>query len=335
AGFMVTNDDGTEGRTYFTEYTEAEQTAHQNRVVKLKALAWNTQADDVHAAMTRWGVVSSVTTGFNAKKTMGTAVVVFENEKSIQDMLDRNITSLVIGKDTAAVAQIGAKTVTEDRTLTKKLAHLPGWFTPADVLKLLDRIKTQDGWGVCQSVSMPVDPLTKRTCPEAFVYFYNRQQWELVKNKVFTIEGKSTMWIEPDQPTCRTCGHPNHYQRDCVIFQRRKEITAIRRVNTVAMKTTQGRKLTPPQMPAKTTKTQTSNRIAVTQSPGQAPSSQSTSRSTNNMSYSGILRSGLQRSSRDNTSTYQTSGVTFSANSNQADTYDEDWKKAHAVLRQQ
>ncbi|KAF9420574.1 hypothetical protein BGZ76_004075 [Entomortierella beljakovae] len=248
-GFKVINDDKSETKHFFQEYSEAAQVEQQEHVVRLKALAWNTKTSDIHAAMSRWGPVQSVTMGFNSKKTMANAVVVFKNATSVQRMLDQSVTWVTIAKDAGAVAQLGTQLLPENRALTKKLAHLPEWFTPLDVLNMFK--EHSPARHLCKHVTMPVDPTTKRRHPEAFVYFSNQEDWDLIKNIVFDIEGKKTMWLDPAQPTCRTCGHPDHIQRNCPIYLRRKNLSNIRKTNSRAMQQPTKSRIIPSAMPPK------------------------------------------------------------------------------------
>lgn len=233
-GFTYIKEDGSEGKTNFQEYTETAQVEQESRVVRLKALAWNTKASDIHAAMKKWGPVQSVSMGFNAKKTMATAVVIFKELTSVQNMLKENITWITIAKDAGAVAQLGTQHFKEDRNLTKKLAHLPEWYTPLDVVNLF-RDPKAEGKQLCRHITMPVDPISKRRHPEAFVYFNNEEDWQRAKHLVFNINGKKTIWVDTAKPTCRTCGHPEHMQKECQVYRNRKELALTRKANTQAM----------------------------------------------------------------------------------------------------
>ncbi|KAG0287366.1 hypothetical protein BGZ98_004659 [Dissophora globulifera] len=233
AGFTTVDEAGKTNRTYFLEYTEAAQTTQKEREVMLQHLACNTTTNEIYAAMSQWGAVERVSAGFNKKKTMANATVIFAEASSVKLMIQENITYVAIGQDSAAVVQLGTKVIPIYRHLTKKLANLPEWFTPLDVLRLFEEI-SEDGPAI-QSISMPVNPFTKRRRPEAYVYFESLPKWEAVENKVFSIGRKNTAWAKPETLTCRTCGSPAHLQIDCETLIRRKHITAIRKANTVAM----------------------------------------------------------------------------------------------------
>ncbi|KAG0308040.1 hypothetical protein BGZ99_001296 [Dissophora globulifera] len=254
AGFTTVDEAGKTDRTYFREYTEAAQTTQKEREVMLQHLAWNTTTNEIHAAMSQWGAVERVSAGFNKKKTMANATVTFAEASSVKLMIQENITYVAIGQDSAAVAQLGTKVIPIHRHLTKKLANLPEWFTPLDVLRLFEEI-SEDGPPI-QSISMPVNPFTKRRRPEAYVYFESLPKWKAVENRVFTIGTKHTAWANPEKLTCRTCGSPDHLQKDCETLIRRRHITAIRRANSNAMN--------PAARPAGTAKPTVSARPALT-----------------------------------------------------------------------
>ncbi|KAF9185793.1 hypothetical protein BGZ51_002437 [Haplosporangium sp. Z 767] len=79
AGFLVPQEGGEPIKVYYQKYTHIHHEQHESRRVTLKSMAWNTKADDVHAAMAAWGTVASVRMGFNAQKSMATATVHFQH----------------------------------------------------------------------------------------------------------------------------------------------------------------------------------------------------------------------------------------------------------------
>ncbi|KAF8946053.1 hypothetical protein BGZ46_005877, partial [Entomortierella lignicola] len=193
-GLEYKDNEGNPCKTTFMEYTNTQMASQMARVVQLINIAWNTTVQDVYAAMGQWGTVTSVNMKFNSTKSMKTAKVIFAKASSVEKMRDEGITAIAIGRDSASVTQIGATPVTINRALTMKLANLPLWFQPIDVLELFRSIPAPNAEQSLHSISMPVNYVTKRRNPEAFIYFTNKDQWERVRNRVFTIEGKNTVW---------------------------------------------------------------------------------------------------------------------------------------------
>ncbi|KAG0344464.1 hypothetical protein BGZ54_005849, partial [Gamsiella multidivaricata] len=151
-------------------------------------------------------------------------------------MIEEKVTYVIIGKDSGAVTHLGDHPCPFNSELTMKLAHLPAWYTPLDVLELFQTIPAPNGEASVHSISMPLSTATKRRLPEAFVYFSTAAQRERVINRVFQIEGKDTEWTEATQRTCRTCGSPNHGQPACEVLQLRKKLQAARKANTMAIR---------------------------------------------------------------------------------------------------
>ncbi|KAF9109782.1 hypothetical protein BGX27_007200, partial [Mortierella sp. AM989] len=228
-----TTDDQQED-TYFQEYTTSLIEAQQSRIVHLNAMAWNTKADDVYAAMAVYGAITKVTMGHNATKSMATGKVLFAKSSSVDQMKAEGATSIVIGRDTGTVAYLGKEPLLIDRTLTMKLANLPTWYQPIDVYELLSQIKAPEAERSYHSITMPVNPRTNRYRPEAFVYFANKAQWERARGCKFTFENKASVWVTPDTRTCHTCGSPEHLQQACPVAIKRREILNAKHANTAA-----------------------------------------------------------------------------------------------------
>ncbi|KAG0008393.1 hypothetical protein BGZ80_003512, partial [Entomortierella chlamydospora] len=167
SGLQHEDKNGKQCETLFKEFTPTIIATQQNRIVRINAIAWTTKSEDVHAAMSKWGDVTSVTMGHNAKESMKTAKVTFAKAKSVEDMITQNVTCVHFGSDSGAVTQLGNKPITINRDLTMKLANLPMGMSPLDVLELFATIKAPNAESSFNSVSMPVNPLTKRRYPEA------------------------------------------------------------------------------------------------------------------------------------------------------------------------
>jgi len=233
-GFNKKDEEGQIIKIYFQKYTATHYQAIENRKVIIKSLAWNTKEEAVHVAMSRFGAVAQITMGFNALKTMAIATVLFQTLEPVQRMIEEDITYITLGnRDTGAIAQRGKQTIQPDTTLTKKLVKLPPTFMPLDVVELLNTIQAPNGVRSFQAVTMPVNPRTKQRLPEAFVYFENTDQWERVKNVVFSIEGGyNTAWVTTDIRTCYTCASPDHKNKECPVLQRRHQRAYARKLNT-------------------------------------------------------------------------------------------------------
>ncbi|KAF8947321.1 hypothetical protein BGZ46_005612, partial [Entomortierella lignicola] len=236
SGFSYEDEEGKSRKTYFREYTASLLTAQQNRIVQMNSIALTTKANDIHAAMALWGAISSVTMGFNSTKSMATAKVTFAQSSSVDKMLEENVTSVVIGRDTAVITQLGTRSIAINRDLTMKLVNIPRWYAPRD---------SPNAEASFHSVTMPFNVHTRRRHPVAFVSFTNLSQWERVRHIVFQIEGKNTAWVNPKQPTCHHCGSPEHLKQACPVLKQRMMLQSYRKANTAAM---QNPTRTPPRM---------------------------------------------------------------------------------------
>ncbi|KAF9342366.1 hypothetical protein BGX26_007694 [Mortierella sp. AD094] len=123
-------------------------------------------------------------------------------------------------------------------------------MSPLDVLELFATVKALNTEASFHSISMPVNPFTRRRYPEAFIYFSNKAQWERVKNTVFTIDGKNTAWVAPNTPTCHYCGSPEHLQRQCNTFKKRLDLQHARKNNIAAKHKPTAKVIVPDSQPA-------------------------------------------------------------------------------------
>ncbi|KAF9176329.1 hypothetical protein BGZ50_000979, partial [Haplosporangium sp. Z 11] len=235
AGFLVPQEGGEPTKVYYQKYTHLHHEQHESRRVTLKSMAWNTKADDVHAAMAAWGTVASVRMGFNAQRSMATATVYFNDNTAVKEMADAKTSFVTIGRDVATVQSLGGEVVHTDPTLTMKLAQLPPFYMPIDVVHLLQTVPAPNAENSFQSITMPVNPHSKKRLPEAFVYFANAAQWERVRNRIFRIGNYTTAWVTTASLTCRICASPAHLQKECPTLQRRLALKRTRQNNTLAM----------------------------------------------------------------------------------------------------
>ncbi|KAG0273239.1 hypothetical protein BGZ96_004943 [Linnemannia gamsii] len=80
----------TEGKiTRFELYTADARALQERRMLKVISLSFNTTADHISAALSKYGYVESVTTHFNAKATMINATVILKYAESIDKLKDR------------------------------------------------------------------------------------------------------------------------------------------------------------------------------------------------------------------------------------------------------
>ncbi|KAF9272648.1 hypothetical protein BGZ68_002238, partial [Mortierella alpina] len=238
AGFECEQEDGNPTRVYYQRFTSSHHKDVESRRVLLKAMAWNTKADDVRASMAAWGEIITIKMGFNAQKSMRTADVLFTSQEAVTKMIAEEATYVVIGRDVACVSQLGTTPVKADPKLTMKLTQLPPYFMPADVIRIFEAIPAPNKAHSCQGITMPVNVHTKRRLPEAFVYFDNKAQWDRA-NRVFTVDEKyKTAWVTPDTLTCRICTSAAHQKAQCPTLERRIALRQTRKNNTIAMQTT-------------------------------------------------------------------------------------------------
>ncbi|KAG0195511.1 hypothetical protein BGX28_001238, partial [Mortierella sp. GBA30] len=283
AGFLVKDSEDAEPtKVYYQRYTATQQSAQEQRRVVLKAMAWNTKADDVHAAMSLWGAVSSVKMGFNSQKSMARATVLFTSATSVEKMAEEDVTYVIVGRDVACVAQLGSATIPTNTALTMKLTQLPPYFMPIDVIGLFEAVPTPNAVRCCQGITMPVNTHTKQRLPEAFVYFSNVSQWERVRNIRFTHGNYKTAWVVPSTLTCRTCTSAEHRQSECPILLNRKQIRYIRRVNSLAMQSTSAKSKPTTQPKATQSATVAPNAKSTTIPASKAPYKQDNPSSTSN-----------------------------------------------------
>lgn len=221
----------------YRPYTVEQQQQLVSRRVILKAMAFNTTADDVKVAMATWGPVTYVKMGYNSQKSMRTATVTFQDPSAVTAMITAKTTCLAVGRsgDVACVAQMGTEVIPINSSLTKKLTKLPPFFKPIDVVKIFEAVPTLEGAFPCQGITMPLDVRTKRRQPHAFVYFATEAQWERVRTRIFTIDKYRTAWSDVHTLLCRVCSSPDHIQVDCPIQQKRNILRHIRKVNTLNM----------------------------------------------------------------------------------------------------
>ncbi|KAF9941180.1 hypothetical protein BGZ67_005632 [Mortierella alpina] len=134
----------------FRPYTINHQQQRESRRVLLKSMAFNTTYDDIKMAMASWGQVAHIKMGFNPIRSMRTAMVTFTDPAAVTDMIVAKTVCILVGDsgDVACVAQMGAKAINIDSSLTKKLAPLPPFFKPVDVVKMFESILNVDEGGV-------------------------------------------------------------------------------------------------------------------------------------------------------------------------------------------
>ncbi|KAF9556233.1 hypothetical protein EC968_008375, partial [Mortierella alpina] len=94
-GFECQDEDDKPIRVYFQRFTASHHKDLESRRVLLKAMAWNTKADDVRASMVNWGDIISIKMGFNAQKSMRTAEVLFTSQDAVAKMIADEATYVV------------------------------------------------------------------------------------------------------------------------------------------------------------------------------------------------------------------------------------------------
>ncbi|KAF9117798.1 hypothetical protein BG015_006850, partial [Linnemannia schmuckeri] len=86
---------------HFALFTPEARALQQGRVMKIASLSFDTTGDHVRAALSQYGPIESVRTGFNAKATMITATVIFEFAKTIETLKELNMTYVQVREDIA------------------------------------------------------------------------------------------------------------------------------------------------------------------------------------------------------------------------------------------
>ncbi|KAK3804569.1 MAG: hypothetical protein JOS17DRAFT_781663 [Linnemannia elongata] len=266
----------------FSLFTPEAKALQQGRVIKLTSLGFDTTANHVTAALSKYGPIESVRTGFNAKATMVTATVTFQSDLAVQSIKEQQKTCLRVRDDVGTLTLVGNEPpVAYDRELTLKLAHLPIGCQPGDVKDVFDHdIKTPNGVRPYHSIAMPLNPYNRQRQPEAYIRFSSIEQRALVMNKTIDINGHKTCWVPANKPTCRHCGDPKHFKKDCIVLQDTLNNRATRRVNVALIKG-----LSPtPQKWSRTPLTQ----VPYTSTPTPPAKSATTARSTPSNSYASV-----------------------------------------------
>ncbi|KAF9578303.1 hypothetical protein BGW38_005975 [Lunasporangiospora selenospora] len=212
-------------KIYFQELTEGQQRGDQERTVEIVSLSILTKAAEVQATLSRWGEIENVVMGFNAKKSMATATVKFEDAQAVQRMNSEQVTCVIIGNDSGVIYRLGVKPIVADKSLTMKLASLPLGYTPREVASLL-------GDGNFFSIVMPLHPRLRKRQMDAYITFQSTAQKDTQTIKRWTIGSKSTQWVSPETPTCFGCGGPGHkVGKECAEHMKRTNMRQARREN--------------------------------------------------------------------------------------------------------
>ncbi|OAQ23511.1 hypothetical protein K457DRAFT_25057 [Linnemannia elongata AG-77] len=155
----------------FSLFTPETKALQQGRVIKLTSLGFDTTANHVTAALSKYGPIESVRTGFNAKATMATTTVTFRSDLAVQSIKEQNKTCLRVRDDVGTLTLLGNETpVAYDRELTLKLAHLPIDCQPRDVKDVFDYdIKVPNVVRPYHSIAMPLNPYNMQRQPEAYI----------------------------------------------------------------------------------------------------------------------------------------------------------------------
>lgn len=270
--------------TRFEIYTADARALQERRMLKVISLSFNTTADHISAALSKYGCVESVTTHFNAKATMINATVIFKYAESIDKLKDRydilKKAYVRVRDDIGTLTWLGDTAITYDSTLTRKLAQLPTGLTPVDIKRIFNKeFKTPNGVRAFHSITMPVNLRSKQRHPEAYIHFATLEQFNLATAKPFEIEGHATRWIEVGTPTCFQCGYPDHFVNSCRVKMDRATGLSLRRSNISSIK---GRT----QSPATATRPFTQAPITDPSSP--AKKSTTYARTSPAMSYSSV-----------------------------------------------
>ncbi|KAK5822306.1 hypothetical protein F5H01DRAFT_363534 [Linnemannia elongata] len=94
----------------FSLFTPETKALQQGRVIKLTSLGFDTTANHVTAALSKYGPIESVRTGFNAKATMATATVTFRSDLAVQSIKEQNKTCLRVRDDVGTLTLLGNET---------------------------------------------------------------------------------------------------------------------------------------------------------------------------------------------------------------------------------
>ena len=224
-------------RTHFSIYTTEAQALQQGRVLKLTSLSFDTIADDITAALCKYGDIESVATDFNAKATMIAATVIYKHADAIAKLKERNKAYVQVRDDIGTVTWLGNEAIKYDGDLTMKLARLPRGFTAVDIMQLfMYQFKTRNAVIPFHSITMAKNLYTKKRQPEAYIYFSSLEQKMIATEKALKIGEHETCWVSASQPTCRHCGDPDHFIRDCGVKSTQDNAAVSRRANNATIK---------------------------------------------------------------------------------------------------
>ncbi|KAF9119376.1 hypothetical protein BG015_006359, partial [Linnemannia schmuckeri] len=136
--------DNTGNVTRFAIYTPEAQAAQQGRMLKIMSLSFDTTADQIEAALSKYGAIESVRTSFNAKATMITATVIYVSATTIETLKAQHTTYMQVRDDIATVTWLGNQPVHHNNLLTMKLAHLPIGINPVEIARLFAHPDPED-----------------------------------------------------------------------------------------------------------------------------------------------------------------------------------------------
>ncbi|KAI1293970.1 hypothetical protein EDD11_008295 [Mortierella claussenii] len=146
---------------YFQIMTDAQHAAEEGRNVEIMSLQYTTTGAEVKTAMAVYGEVESVSISAHAK-------VVYVSAAAVNKMIADNVTLVFVRHDSGIVVRRGLQTVTYDKTLSKKMAHLPLGIIPRELTRALQGAK-----GIFCGVIMPLNMYTKQRLPQGYVLFCN------------------------------------------------------------------------------------------------------------------------------------------------------------------